>query len=136
MQTSENNKKKEKLNRDGIRGIILWYFMIIISFLVLLFFSGKLNWLNAWIYLAISVLYQTANVLLSIKNNPGMLNEHGKLVKKGTKTYDKIFVVLTMPIILVSTVIMAWDAILFRWSSMPQNISLLSAYLFLFLALF
>ena len=120
MQTSENNKEKEKLNRDGIRGIILWYFMIIISFLVLIFFSGKLNWLNAWIYLGISVLYQTANILLSIKNNPGMLNERGKLVKKGTKKYDKIFVALTMPIILVSMVIIAWDAILFRWSSMPE----------------
>ncbi|MFX1570137.1 MAG: methyltransferase family protein [Promethearchaeota archaeon] len=117
---NENNKDEEKLNREGIKGILLWYSLIIISFLALLFISGKWNWLNAWIYLGISVISQTANVLLSIKKNPGMLNERGKIVKEGTKTFDKVFVTLTMPIILISMAIIALDAVVFRWSFMPE----------------
>lgn len=114
------NKEKEKLNRYGIKGIVLWYLMILISFLALLFFSGRIDWLNAWIYLGVSVMYQTINIIISIKKNPGMLNERGKFVREGTKTYDKIFVVLTLPIILISMTIIAWDAVQFRWSSMPE----------------
>ncbi|MFX1386708.1 MAG: methyltransferase family protein, partial [Promethearchaeota archaeon] len=120
MHVNQNNKEKEKLNREGIKGIILWYSLIIISFLALLFISGKLYWLNAWIYLGISVIYQTANVLLSIKKNPGMLNERGKIVKEGTKSFDKIFITLAMPIILISMAIIALDAVVFGWSFMPE----------------
>ncbi len=69
MQVKEKSKDKDKLNRYGIKGILLWYLMILISFLALLFFSGKIDWLNAWVYLWVSVIYQTVNMILSIKKN-------------------------------------------------------------------
>ena len=64
--------------------------------------------------------YQTINTVISTIKNPGILNERGKFVKEGTKPFDKIFVALTMPIILTSMAIMAWDVVRFRWSSMPD----------------
>jgi len=120
MTVRESNEGKPKLNRYGVKGIVIWYLMVLVSFLALLIFSGKLDWLNAWVYLIVSLLDTTIIfIVLGIKN-PEMLNERGKLVKKGTKLFDRVFYVLWMPLILISMVIMAWDAIRFRWSSMAS----------------
>ena len=97
MTIEKSTTGKPKLNRYGVKGIIIWYLMVLISFLALLIFSGKLDWLNAWVYFFLSMVYTTIIfIVLGIKN-PEMLNERGKLVKKGTKPFDRIFYVLWMP---------------------------------------
>ena len=120
MTVRENNEGKPKLNRYGVKGIIIWYLMVLVSFLALLIFSGKLDWLNSWVYLFVSMVYTTIIfIVLGIKN-PEMLNERGKLVKKGTKPFDRVFYVIWMPLVLISMVIMSWDVVRFQWSSMPS----------------
>ncbi len=120
MTIREKNVIKPKLNCYGVKGIVIWYLMVLVSFIALLIFSGKLDWLNAWVYFSLSMVYTTfIFIVLGIKN-PEMLNERGKLVKKGTKPFDRVFYVLWMPLVLISMVIMAWDAVRYQWSSMPS----------------
>ena len=119
MTIEKSTTGKPKLNRYGVKGIIIWYLMVLVSFLALLIFSGKLDWLNAWVYFSLSMVYTTIIFIVLAIKNPEMLNERGKLVKKGTKPFDRVFYVLWMPLVLISMVIMAWDAVKFQWSSMP-----------------
>lgn len=119
MKVKNNSEEKTKLNRSGIRGILLWYLMVTSALLILLFCSGKFDWLNAWVYFIISILYLTILNLIAIKKNPEMLNERGKVFREGTKLFDKIFIVLWMPMILISMLIIAWDVIRFHWSYIP-----------------
>ncbi|MEJ2251678.1 MAG: isoprenylcysteine carboxylmethyltransferase family protein, partial [Candidatus Lokiarchaeota archaeon] len=53
-----------------------------------------------------------------IKKNPGILNERGKILKEGTKLFDKVFTILWLPLNLVSMAIMALD-FRFSWSNLP-----------------
>jgi len=119
MIVEDNPEEKPKLNRYGIKGILLWYLMIIATLLVLLFCSGKFDWLNAWVYFIVSIAYLTIMDLIAIKRNPEMLNERGKVIKEGTKLFDKVFIVLWMPMVLGSMMIIAWDVIRYQWSYMP-----------------
>lgn len=119
MIIRDNPEEKPKLNRYGIKGILLWYLMVIATLLVLLFCSGKFDWLNAWVYFIVSIAYLTIMDLIAMKKNPEMLNERGKVIKEGTKLFDKIFIVLWMPMVLSSMVIIAWDVVRYQWSYMP-----------------
>jgi protein-S-isoprenylcysteine O-methyltransferase Ste14 len=119
MTNGKNEGKKQKLNQDGVKGILVWYLMVFGAFLTLVICAGTLYWLNAWIYLILSVVYTSINfIILGIKN-PNLLNERGKLAKEGTKPFDRVFYALWLPMIYISMLIMAWDAVRFQWSSMP-----------------
>ncbi len=121
----ENNasKGRVKLNSYGIRGIFVWYFMVVLYFLALVIFSGMLDWFNAWIYLLSSTIYISIYVLILFKKNPEILNERGRVLRKETKPFDKVFVILWLPGNFVCAIIMAWD-IRFQWSYMPSWIFL------------
>ncbi len=41
MTVEESNAGKPKLNRYGVNGIVIWYLMVLVSFLALLIFSEK-----------------------------------------------------------------------------------------------
>jgi hypothetical protein len=79
----ENNASKGriKLNRYGIRGIFVWYIMVVLYFLALVIFSGMLDWFNAWIYLLSSTVYVSIYVLILFKKNLEILNERGKVLR-------------------------------------------------------
>ena len=119
MTVKGNSAGKQRLNRYGVKGILIWYFAIFGCLLALLICSGKLDWVNAWVFFMVSMIYQTINVIIMIVWHPETLNERGKLAKEGTKPFDKIFIVLWMPVNLLSMAIMAWDAVRFQWSYMP-----------------
>lgn len=125
MENKEENKERQKLNRYGVRGILLWYFMIFAAFITLLICSGKTDWLNAWIYLIVSIVYTTIIFIVLGIINPEMVNERGKLGKQGTKPFDKVFYTLWMPLVLLSMLIIAWDAVRFQWTFMPLWIMIL-----------
>ncbi len=112
-------EKKPKLNKNGLKGLVIWYFLIILSFLILIFSSGRLDWLNAWIYFFISILYQTINTLVAIRVNPEMLNSRNAFSKEGTKLFDKFFAIIYIPMIILSMVIMALDSVIYTWLALP-----------------
>ncbi|MFX1314606.1 MAG: hypothetical protein ACFE9T_01990 [Promethearchaeota archaeon] len=56
MTVEENSAGKPKLNHHGVKGIVIWYLMGLISYLILLIFSGKLDWVKARVYLIVAMV--------------------------------------------------------------------------------
>ena len=113
-------KKTEKLDKDGKKGIIAWYSLISLNLIMLLIAAGTILWLNAWIFWLISMLFQTIDFIVLASKNPEILNERGKFVKEGTKSYDEKFVVFYLIGVLAAMIIMGLDAARFKWYPLPN----------------
>lgn len=110
---------EQKLDRNGVRGIVVWFAGIILQFIVLLASAGKVMWINAWLFFALCMAYEIAVTVVLVRKNPAMLNERGKLIRKDTRAFDKVYAVLWIPMILLASMIIGFDAVRFGWSSMP-----------------
>ena len=98
--------------------------------MVLFISAGTLNWINAWVYVVLVSLFWVISTGVLVKVNPGVLNERGSVVREGTKGFDKIWVA-TYPILtFANLVVMGFDAVRFRWSSMPFWLTLVGIILF------
>jgi protein-S-isoprenylcysteine O-methyltransferase Ste14 len=86
---------------------------------VLLFSAGTVGWINAWLCAGLGLGFQTANTAVLTRFNPELLNKRGRLIQRDTKSFDKIFVAIYMPLALSSSVVAGLDAVRFGWSSMP-----------------
>lgn len=108
-----------KLNRAGIRGNVVQFIFILVSFAILFAAAGTINWINGWVYFGLTCLSQLVSTVILAKVNPQMLNARGSVVKEGTKGFDRVWVALYPVITLVNLVIIGFDAVRFHWSSMP-----------------
>jgi len=120
-----------KLNRTGIRGIVVQSMLIPVSFAILFAAAGTINWINGWVYFGLACLSQLVSTVIFAKINPQMLNARGSVVKEGTKGFDRAWVALYPVITLVNLVIIGFDAVRFHWSSMPIWLSILGLVLFI-----
>ena len=120
-----------KLNRTGIRGIVVQSMLIPVSFAILFAAAGTINWINGWVYFGLACLSQLVSTVIFAKINPQMLNARGNVVKEGTKGFDRAWVALYPVITLVNLVIIGFDAVRFHWSSMPIWLSILGLVLFI-----
>jgi protein-S-isoprenylcysteine O-methyltransferase Ste14 len=119
-----------RLNSSGIKGIITQTTLIIIGLAVLFLSAGTLNWINGWLYAILVSSYWAISTLVLAKINPAVLNERGSVVKEGTKSYDKLWVVAIPVLTFGNLVIMGLDAVRFRWSSMPFGLTYLGIVIF------
>jgi len=94
------------------------FFFIILSLPVLFISAGTLNWMNGWVYFGLIFAYELIYILLLMKINPGLLNERGKFVKEGTKSFDKVYAVLYLPLSYMVLIISGLDAVRYGWSTM------------------
>ncbi len=101
------------------------------TFAVLLFLpAGRLDWAAGWIYLAILALSAAVNYLYLRRRNPELI-AHRMRFGKGTKTWDKIWMVLFTPAIAGVYLVAGLDAGRFAWSAMPLPFWALGLALFL-----
>ncbi|MCD4657389.1 MAG: isoprenylcysteine carboxylmethyltransferase family protein [Planctomycetes bacterium] len=95
----QNSDIAEHAIEEKIPSLMLCYLRIIlgIAFLFALLFAcaGTLNWLSGWFFFGISSLGIFASVPLMYKYNPQMLT---RKFPKDTKTFDKIFLVIYVPL--------------------------------------
>jgi protein-S-isoprenylcysteine O-methyltransferase Ste14 len=63
----------------------------VVALAVLLLVSGRMDWIRAWLYVAIMGCLQIAVVLLVFRKNPDLARERSK-IQPGTKLWDKIIV--------------------------------------------
>jgi len=113
------------LNRFGIRGIIVQSILIILGFVILFISAGTLAWINAWVYVGLVLIYWVISTVVLARVNPEMLNERGSVVKKGTKGFDKVWVVIYPILTFGNLVVMGFDAVRFQWSFMPFWLAIL-----------
>jgi protein-S-isoprenylcysteine O-methyltransferase Ste14 len=92
--------------------------------------AGTLNWANGWIYAFLVSSYWVISTGVLAKVNPAVLNERGSLVKKGTKAFDVVWVIVYPLLTFSNLVLMGFDAVRFRWSDMPTGFTLLGVILF------
>jgi protein-S-isoprenylcysteine O-methyltransferase Ste14 len=128
--TQNSNNEKTGLNRDGVRGIIREFIRPVIQLAILLISAGRMNWINAWVYIGVFVVIQIVFMVVLYKINPQVLNERGKVFRKNTKTFDKIFYAIAIPFGLGMLIVAGLDA-RYGWSVMPFGGILLGFVIFI-----
>jgi protein-S-isoprenylcysteine O-methyltransferase Ste14 len=79
-------------------------------------------------------LYWVISTGVLVKVNPGVLNERSSVVKEGTIGFDKMWVVAYPMLTFGNLIVMGLDAVRFRWSSMPNWLTLVGIIMFVSVA--
>jgi protein-S-isoprenylcysteine O-methyltransferase Ste14 len=106
------------INAEGIRNIVREFSFIIICSLVLFFSAGTMKWMRAWIYISLIIILQAAQMLILIINNPELINERGKLARKGTKKYELIFIKIYFFSAIIISIVAGFDAMRYKWTAL------------------
>ena len=82
--------------------------------------AGTIDWFEGWLYLGIVIAYQFITVVYLSKVNPELIEYRLKFVglSRGTKWWDKIWLVLFTPTFFAIYIIAGLDAVRFHWSDM------------------
>jgi len=81
--------------------------------------AGRLDWLRGWICVALWVISLTAVGILTQRYNPQLMKERAKWRRKDTQGFDKIFLLVCLPIVQIQPALAGMDAVRFHWSSLP-----------------
>jgi protein-S-isoprenylcysteine O-methyltransferase Ste14 len=106
-----------KLDRSGVNRIfqVLGFFLVMAAFLF--GSAGRLDWWEAWALLAIYGLGIAANATWTLRHDPGVINERGR-VAANTKSWDKI-IGLIYTVLLLGTYLVAGLDARFSASTVP-----------------
>ena len=95
-------------------------FTAVVFGVVLFLPAGTLAWPAAWVYLALLFSFTIGVSIWLLRFNPELLEERmSGIGKPGQKKWDKVFLVVLMPIFFAWYPVMALDAVRFRWSEVP-----------------
>ncbi len=114
-QTSDT---KPPIGRSGIRRIIQSLVFVLIMSALLFLSAGRLDWPAAWIFSSLFLLYMLAVTVWGVHTDPDLMNERGSQAEN-VKGWDKIILVIRMPLFFLLPVIAGLDAGRFGWSEMP-----------------
>ena len=95
----------QKLDRNGIRRIVILFAFIALLHFGLLAISGDFFWWNAWAFTGGYLFWLAIIFMVMSKVNPNLLNERGKK-HENTKSFDKT-VLLTYTVLFLSLPIVA-----------------------------
>jgi protein-S-isoprenylcysteine O-methyltransferase Ste14 len=120
----ERRARESGLDKSGKKRIVEVILYIILSGVILFGCAGRLDWLEAWIYLGVGILLGTVMSAFVIRRNPEVINERGRRSKK-TKTWDKALGAFMFVAILLFFVLAGLDS-RFGWSHVPPWIKVLA----------
>jgi protein-S-isoprenylcysteine O-methyltransferase Ste14 len=109
--------RPNKLDRSGKNRIVIVFGTILLFGVILFIAAGRLDWPEAWIFLAIYLAGTLAFGLWVLRHNPDVINERGR-IGKNTKSWDKLIGVFSTIFLLGILVLAGLDARL-AWSSVP-----------------
>lgn len=100
-------------------------FIIMYSFIALALFlpAGTIFWLQGWIYIIIMILFSTSLLTYLTKKDPELLKARAKT--KTTESWDKKLLVFSTPFFILMYILPGFDAVRFRWSSVPFYINII-----------
>lgn len=130
----DKNKKKTKagnarINAIALRGIKRRTYAILRGLVIKLLSSGKLTWINAWIYTGLYLFCWIIPSILMAKSNPELINARGKFIQKDTQSFDRIFFRVNPLLNIILAIVAGLDAVRFEWSHMPISFTILGAIL-------
>ncbi len=109
--------KTNKLDRAGVGRIVTVLASTLLFGAFLFITAGRWNWVEAWAFLGISLGGILANGLWTLRHNPEMLNERGRM-GKNTKSWDKLIGLFYMIFLLAIYFLAGLDE-RFGWSAAP-----------------
>lgn len=115
--------QRSRLTRTGLRGVVREVVHVFIHLGVLLLSAGSLGWVNAWACAGLGLGFQAVNIAVLLRFNPELLDKRGQLVRPETRSFDKRFIALYVPLGLATSVVAGLDAVRFGWSHMPPSIT-------------
>src|SRR5512136_591894 len=115
LQTGAN---KPALNQAGINRIFQVLGSTAMVGVLLFLAAGRLDWISAWVFLALGTLVFLTAGLYVVRKNPEVVNERGKGAQ-GAKTWDRILTLVYAVFMFGIYIIAGFDAGRFQWSVMP-----------------
>jgi protein-S-isoprenylcysteine O-methyltransferase Ste14 len=119
-----------KLDRSGVNRIITVLGTLVLFAAILFVSAGRLKWPEAWIFLGIYLVGITANGLYSLRHNPDVLNERGRM-GGNAKSWDKVIGLIYM-VLLFAIYILAGLDTRYAWSAAPLWVNVLGGVAFAF----
>lgn len=92
--------------------------------------AGRLNWIRGWISTGLAVVGTTVVGLIVQHYNPSLLKARAKWKRKDTKSFDKVFLAVYLPLVAILPALAGLDAGRYRWSSMPFGFVYIGSILF------
>jgi protein-S-isoprenylcysteine O-methyltransferase Ste14 len=112
-----------RLDRSGVNRIIQVLGSLLLFGAILFCAAGRLDWWEAWVFLAIYLIGVLANGLWTLRHNPDVLNERGR-VGENAKSWDKVIGIFYMIFLLGIYVVAGLDE-RFAWSMAPLWVKIL-----------
>lgn len=81
--------------------------------------AGRWDWTRGWICVVVWIVPMTILGLIAQRYNPQLMKERAKWRRKDTKPFDKVFMSLYLPCIILQPVVAGFDAVRYHWSSIP-----------------
>jgi len=81
--------------------------------------AGRIDWIRGWIYAGVFVAVSVAGSLIVHFASPGLLEARAKGIRKDTKSFDKLFYSLFLPLVLLYPFLAGLDAVRFSGSPLP-----------------
>jgi protein-S-isoprenylcysteine O-methyltransferase Ste14 len=117
------NKQVPRLDRSGISRIFQVLGSLLLFGTILFGTAGRLDWWEAWIFLGIYLLGVMLNGLWSIRHDPDMINERGR-IGENAKSWDKVIGIIYMILLIAIYAIAGLDK-RFSWSNLALWVMIL-----------
>jgi protein-S-isoprenylcysteine O-methyltransferase Ste14 len=106
-----------KVNLKLLVGQIIY---LLVYFSLALFLSaGTLAWPAGWVFMVLFFSFVIALTAWLFKHDPALLKERMTMAPSDQKLWDRIFLIVTYILFTGWFVLMALDAVRFRWSQVP-----------------
>jgi protein-S-isoprenylcysteine O-methyltransferase Ste14 len=115
------NARQNALDRSGINRLIQVFGSMAMMGVVLFLTAGRLDWIAAWVYLALNLLIVATIGLYVARRNPDLINERGR-IGQSAKNWDKVVMILYTLTLFVLLVVAGLDAVRFRWTTMHVSV--------------
>ena len=126
MTDQDNAKRPGFACHSLIRDLGMTVLVLALLFIV----GGSIRWVNLWVFALLTVSYLGVNSAVLYKYNPGLLVARGRILQKDTKPFDRFFVLIVIPLTVITYLVMALDH-RWGWSSMPVWLNLAGVALFI-----
>ena len=130
-----SNHPNNRNRHSGIRYIIQRMAIFLIFAVILFAAAGTLSWMRGWVYFLFMLFIEVCTLMILARKAPETLKRRGAL-HTGVKTFDKVFAAGWLALVLITPLVAGFDAVRFRWSSMPIALLYVGAAIIAFMSIF
>ncbi len=128
MTDASKLNSSARLDRSGVNRILQVLGSILVYAVLLFAIRGRLDWVEAWIFLAIYLLGILANTSWALRHGAEVINERGRM-GKNAKGWDKVIGLIYALLLIGMVAVPALD-VRNGWSSVPLWAKVLGALAF------